>query len=61
MDKEITESGENNMEHDPIAHLSDEELDIIFNRLLQDMIDGDDIEIKPNEQRRNREHIDNPV
>ena len=54
MDKEITENGENNMEHDPISHeaittingssvLSDEELDIIFNRLLKDMMDGDDI------------------
>ena len=54
MEKEIMENGENNMEHDPLAHgaittingssvLSDEELDIIFNRLLQDMIDGDDI------------------
>ncbi len=44
MEKEMMENGENNMKHDPIAHLSDEELDIIFNRLLQDMIDGDDIE-----------------
>ena len=43
MDKEITKNGENNMEHDPISHLSDEELDIIFNRLLKDMMDGDDI------------------
>ena len=37
MDKDIVENGENNMNHDPIAHLSDEELDIIFNRLLQDI------------------------
>ena len=44
MDKKIMENGENNMEHDPLAHLSDEELDIIFNRLLQDMVDGDEIE-----------------
>ena len=43
MDKEITENGENNTEHDPLTHLSDEELDIIFNRLLKDMMDGDDI------------------
>ena len=57
----MMENGENNMEHDPLAHLSDEELDIIFNRLLQDMMEGDDIEIKPNEQRRNRDTIDNPV
>ncbi len=44
MDKDIVENGENNMEHDPLAHLSEEELDIIFNRLLQDMIDGDETE-----------------
>ena len=44
MDEKIMENGENNMEHDPISHLSDEELDIIFNRLLQDMIDGDETE-----------------
>ena len=43
MEIEITENGENNMEHDPLAHLSDEELDVIFNRLLKDMMDGDDI------------------
>ena len=40
----MMENGENNMEHDPLAHLSDGELDIIFNRLLQDMIDGDETE-----------------
>ena len=43
--EEITENGENDMNHDPIAHLSDEELDVVFNRLLQDMVGGDDIEI----------------
>jgi hypothetical protein len=46
MDKDIVENGENNMNHDPIAHLSDEELDIIFNRLLQDMAEGDDTHVK---------------
>jgi hypothetical protein len=46
MDKDIAENGENNMNHDPIAHLSDEELDIIFNRLLQDMMEGDDTQVK---------------
>ena len=44
--EEIMENGENNMNHDPLAHLSDEELDIIFNRLLQDMVEGDDTHIK---------------
>ena len=43
MEIEMIENGENNMEHDPISHLSDEELDVIFNRLLKDMMDGDDI------------------
>jgi len=45
MDKDIVENGENNMNNDPIAHLSDEELDIIFNRLLKDMMEGDNMEI----------------
>ena len=57
MDKEIIENGENNMEHDPLAHLSDEELDIIFNRLLQDMMEGDDIEKEI--KRRDRDETDN--
>jgi hypothetical protein len=45
MDKDIVENSENDMNHDPISHLSDEELDIIFNRLLKDMMDGDNMEI----------------
>ena len=44
MNKDIIENGESNMEHDPLAHLSDEELDIIFNRLLKGMMEGDDID-----------------
>ena len=44
--EEIMENGENNMEHNPLAHLSDEELDIIFNRLLKDMMEGDDTQVK---------------
>jgi hypothetical protein len=46
MDKDIVENSENNMDHDPIAHLSDEELDIIFNLLLKDMMEGDDTHVK---------------
>jgi hypothetical protein len=45
MDKGIMENGGDMGEHDPLAHLSDEELDIIFNRLLKDMMEGDDMEI----------------